>query len=82
LRANVDGLNFAFGLATDRKALISLERLRPEFYWMPEDDDLFECRALKEAMHELGHVLGLNHCPDRNCVMYFSNSIPDTDVKD
>jgi archaemetzincin len=78
----VDGLNFIFGLATDGKALISLKRLRPEFYKLPEDNDLFKRRVLKEAMHELGHVFGLNHCPDRNCVMFFSNSILDTDLKD
>jgi archaemetzincin len=80
--AYVDGLNFIFGLAGDCKALISLKRLRPEFYRLPEDEDLFKCRVLKEAVHELGHVFGLNHCPDRNCVMYFSNSILDTDLKD
>jgi archaemetzincin len=80
--AYVDGLNFIFGLACDRKALISLRRLRPEFYRLPEDKDLFKRRALKEAVHELGHVFGLDHCPDRNCVMYFSNSILDTDFKD
>jgi archaemetzincin len=80
--AYVDGLNFVFGMARGRRALISLHRLRPEFYGLPEDEDLFEGRALKEAMHELGHVFGLDHCPDRNCVMYFSNSILDTDFKD
>ena len=80
--ACVDGLNFIFGLADDYKALISLKRLRPEFYRLPEEEDLFKCRVLKEAVHELGHVFGLNHCPDRNCVMYFSNSILDTDLKD
>jgi archaemetzincin len=80
--AYVDGLNFIFGLAGDRKALITLRRLRQEFYRLPEDDELFKRRVLKEAMHELGHVFGLDHCPDRNCVMYFSNSILDTDFKD
>jgi archaemetzincin len=82
VNAYVDGLNFIFGLAGDRKALISLKRLRPEYYRLPEDEELFKYRVLKEAMHELGHVFGLNHCPDRNCVMYFSNSILDTDFRD
>ena len=36
---------------------------------------------MKEAVHELGHTLGLEHCPDRSCVMYFSNSLADTDRK-
>jgi archaemetzincin len=78
----VDGLNYIFGLAAGRKAMISLKRLRQEFYGLAEDDELLKQRAQKEAMHELGHVLGLNHCPDQNCVMYFSNSILDTDFKD
>ncbi len=77
-----NNLNFIFGLASGNTALISLNRLRPEFYNLPEDRELFKLRALKEAMHELGHVSGLPHCPDRRCVMHFSNSIQDTDYKD
>jgi len=78
----VNGLNFIFGLACGNKAIISLYRLRPEFYGSPKDEDLFKLRALKESMHELGHVFGLGHCPDRRCMMHFSNSILDTDYKD
>jgi len=78
----VKGLNFVFGLADDRRALISLRRLRQEFYELQEDGPLLELRALKEVVHELGHVFGLAHCPERRCVMYFSNSILDTDFKD
>jgi archaemetzincin len=77
-----EGLNFIFGLAYGRKALISLMRLRPEFYDLPEDETLFRLRARKEAVHEIGHVFGLQHCPNDRCVMHFSNSILDTDFKD
>jgi archaemetzincin len=80
--AYVEGLNFIFGLASTRKALISLMRLMPEFYGLTEDKDLLNQRALKEAVHELGHVFGLDHCPVKRCVMHFSNSILDTDFKD
>lgn len=78
----VDGLNFVFGLAVGKRAVISLCRLRPEFYGSATDDELFRLRALKEAVHELGHVFGLDHCGNRGCVMHFSNSILDTDLKE
>ena len=79
----VPGLNFVFGLAdpASRGAVISLARLYPEFYGQPRDPGLFKARALKEAVHELGHLLGLGHCPDPACVMAFSNSLSDTDRK-
>ena len=77
-----DRLNFVFGEAElgGKRAIISLYRLKPEFYGM-SDGELFKGRVLKEAMHELGHVFGLPHCRNPNCVMYFSNSILDTDRK-
>jgi len=77
------GLNFVFGEAdiTGKRALISLQRLRQEFYGLPPNENLFRERVLKEAVHELGHTYGLGHCPDPTCVMHFSNSLPDTDLK-
>ncbi len=79
----VPQLNFVFGLADplSRRALFSLLRLRQEFYGLPEDQGLFLQRAVKEAVHELGHTYGLRHCHDRRCVMAFSNSLADTDFK-
>ncbi len=38
-------------------------------------------RVVKEAIHELGHTYGLGHCRDARCIMYFSNSLLDTDRK-
>lgn len=79
----VQGLNFVFGLAEPlgRRALVALPRLRPTFYGEPSDDRLFVERVIKEAVHELGHTYGLEHCSDRQCVMAFSNSLADTDLK-
>ena len=79
-----EGLNFIFGLAHAGlgAAVISTFRLRPEFYGDAPDERLFVERTIKEAMHELGHVFGLGHCPDERCVMHFSNSIIDTDIKE
>jgi len=77
------GLNFVFGEAESGRqcAVISLTRLRQSFYSLPENKSLFIERAKKEAVHELGHVWGLEHCPDPLCVMHFSNSLSDTDKK-
>jgi len=79
----VPGLNFVFGEAyfPGNVAIISLCRLTPEFYGQSADKQLSYERAVKEAVHEVGHTLGLAHCKNSSCVMFFSNSILDTDFK-
>lgn len=77
------GFNFVFGEADvlHRISIISLTRLNQDFYDLPEDQNMFFLRILKEAVHELGHTYGLVHCPNSQCVMHFSNSLLDTDRK-
>jgi len=77
----VPELNFVFGEASPRVAVISLTRLRQDFYNLPQDQSLFYKRALTEAVHELGHTYRLGHCENHRCVMFFSNSLIDTDRK-
>lgn len=76
-------LNFVFGEADPKEgvAVISLARLRQEFYGFAADEALLYQRVLKEAVHELGHTYSLGHCPNPACVMHFSNSLKDTDLK-
>ncbi len=77
----VPNMNFVFGEARlpGRAAIISTHRLRGITDYGGEQ--LFPSRVVKEAVHELGHTLGLAHCKRSSCVMYFSNSLRDTDRK-
>ncbi len=77
----VSGLNFVFGLASRRVAVISVTRLRQEYYGLPSDPALYLKRVRTEAVHELGHTYGLGHCINPHCVMFFSNTLADTDAK-
>ena len=79
----VSGLNFVFGEADvpAGTAVISVARLRQEFYGLQPDTGLLHERAVKEAIHELGHTCGLGHRRDPRCILYFSNSLKETDRK-
>ena len=76
-------LTFVFGEAQlgGRCALVSCHRLHQSFYGLPEDESLFLTRCEKEAVHELGHTLGLTHCSNFECVMRYSTSVADIDIK-
>jgi len=67
-------LTYVFGeaLLGGRAAVVSTERLRSEAYGLPRDDRLLSERVQKEALHELGHTLGLVHCRNTLCVMHSS----------
>jgi len=76
-------LTFVFGEAQLEGgcALVSTYRLRQEFYGLPPDPGLLRQRLLKEAIHELGHTLGLTHCEDYECVMAPSHAVEWIDLK-
>jgi archaemetzincin len=78
-----DGLNFVLGEAFPKGGLgvVYLARIKEEFYGFKPNDKLFYQRMMKECVHELGHVFGFAHCPNRECVMHFSNTLSDTDIK-
>jgi len=68
------GMNYIFGLAdpVSKTAVVSTYRLTGG-----KKHD----RISKEVVHEVGHLLGLNHCTQTSCVMHFSHTIEDTDNK-
>ncbi len=74
---------FVFGDADEAQnaTVVSICRLRSEFYGEPGDANLLFQRTLKESIHELGHAFGLKHCYNARCAMYYSNSIFETDNK-
>jgi archaemetzincin len=60
-----ENVNFVFGLAMFHvSAVVSTFRLNTQNM------------VIKEAVHEVGHVMGLQHCKNR-CVMRFSNTYED-----
>jgi len=64
------------------------ERFKAEANWQAllraeglPDYPALERRAATEAIHELGHTYGLSHCSDPTCVMWFSNTLSESDRK-
>ncbi len=74
---------FVFGLAklNGNTAVISTHHLRNRYYGLPENENLLMERIIKEAVHEIGHLFGLRHCIQYNCVMVNSTSAEEIDIK-
>lgn len=62
-------------------AIVSLHRLRQEYYNLPPDNLIFLSRYEKVVIHEIAHTFGLIHCVNEHCVMYSSSNITETDIK-
>ena len=74
-----DGGGFVFGEARlrGRSGIVSTFRLGTGL----SSSLLFGNRVKKEVFHELGHIVGLEHCSSLKCVMYKSENVEDTDAK-
>jgi archaemetzincin len=78
-----DGNSFVFGLARESvgAGVVSTARLNNEYYGRRGNDDDFIDRIVKEGAHEIGHLLGMPHCPDRECVMFKPDTLDELDRK-
>jgi archaemetzincin len=76
-------LTFVFGQAQlgGRVAVVSLARLRQEFYGLPPNREALVERAAKEAFHETGHMFGLVHCAERSCAMSLATNVRQIDAR-
>ncbi len=76
-------LSFVYGQAQlgGRGGVVSLARLKQEYYGLPGDGRLLAARARKEAVHETGHLFGLVHCEQPECAMRLSTNIRQLDLK-
>jgi archaemetzincin len=78
-----DGSSFVFGLARESvgAGVVSTFRLGNEYYGRPGSDADYIDRITKEGAHEIGHLLGLPHCGDRECVMFRPDTLDELDRK-
>jgi archaemetzincin len=79
----IPGRDFVFGLSRPplNIAIVSTARLTNGYYGREERDDDAIDRIIKEGAHEIGHLMGLDHCEDPECIMFLPRTLDDLDRK-
>jgi len=77
-----NGNSFVFGLARESvgAGVVSTSRLGNEYYGRQGSDEDYIDRIAKEGSHEIGHLLGLPHCDDLECVMFRPDTLDELDL--
>jgi archaemetzincin len=77
------GLEFVFGLARPQTlvSVVSSIRLSNEYYSRHQNDEDLVERLAKEGSHELGHIYGLSHCNNHECIMFNPHTLDELDGK-
>jgi archaemetzincin len=77
------GQDFVFGLAREPvgAAVVSTARLDNGYYGRAREDSDLAGRIAKEGAHEIGHLFGLVHCGDPECVMFPPRTLGELDRK-
>lgn len=79
--------NYVFGLAylDGNASVVSTYRLQTSSdggFSNKSASEIFADRVRKEVVHEVGHTVGLEHCENPRCVMNFSPTVREVDVKE
>lgn len=64
-----------------RTAVVSLFRIRQEFYGLPEDDKKVFSRLFKQSIFHLSPLFNLPSCRNPRCINYYSQKMFDIDSK-
>ena len=77
------GHSTLFGLARESAgvAAVSTARLANEYYGLEASDDALIDRIVTEGAHEVGHLLGLPHCTNRECIMFCPDTLDELNGK-
>ncbi len=77
------GHSALFGLARESAgvAVVSTARLANEYYGLEASDDALIDRIVTEGAHEVGHLLGLCHCTNRECIMFCPDTLDELNGK-
>ena len=77
------GLDFVFGLARPSAgvSVVSSVRLDNEYYGRDKNDEDMVDRISREGSHEIGHLFGLDHCSNHECIMFNPHTLDELNGK-